>query len=129
MNKIWYLGDSILAPSLQQLAIARNVELIDSSVPNASMEEVWVVQSHENKIDFRQTYDVIIFVNSTDYDAEVLIRQVLNRIEPNRIVLIVYPANSNVAEGMEAHWQGDKFKTVKVDSLENITAAIQTALE
>lgn len=129
--KLWYLGDSILSSQIAQVATDLGMELVDSSIENATMEQVWTEQVHESTFRAKNKPDciAILFVNNPDYDAEVIIQVLLQRITTaSKIVLAVYPADAKAIEGMTAHWSGDRFKTVQLTSLDNVVQAITQTL-
>lgn|SRR5574338_56021 len=130
--KLWYLGDSVLSPSILQAANNKGLELIDSSSSNASMEEVWTGQIHEKE--FRKHRNelckVVIFINDPNYDSEVIINNVLERVDKNStIILIVYPVDAKASEGMLAHFEGENFLLVRLNSLDDAYDGINEALQ
>lgn len=130
--KIWYLGDAQLSSQLQSVAAALNLELVDSSVPSATMEHVWTKQVHEKLFRVRKKDDcfAILFVNNPDYDSEVLIHMLLHRItEASKIILVVHPSNAKAAEGMTAHWEGERFILIALDDLTDLESALLQKLQ
>lgn len=130
--KLWYLGDSILRSQLQDVANALNLELVDSSAPAAPMEDVWTRQVHEPLMRGRDKPNchAVLFVDSSSYDSECLISQILQRA-PNiqKVVLIVSPKDAIAGEGMTAHWSDDNFILIGVDDLTEVAPKLLVVLQ
>lgn len=126
--KLWFLGDSIFSDMVQDVATELGMELVDSSVPDATVPHVRVMQTKtfENQTEI---VTVVIYLHSSSYDGEIIIAKVLRRISPeSRIALVVIPAGAKAAESMRAHWKGDRFITIQADSFDEAKVSLLEAL-
>lgn len=119
--RVWYLGDSALAGVVQGLSD----DIVDLSTPGASGDHTRIEQCYDRRLLAHEAESLaVIFVNEPDYDSEVIISLLLDRlIGASPIVLMVYPENAGAAHGMLHHYEGDRFKLVPLDSLDPSVAA------
>jgi hypothetical protein len=116
--RIWYLGDSLLTPVIQNFAAAHNAELVDSSSPNPIMEEVWVIQTADKRMRrYTGPCIVIIFLNIKACDSETITYRATLAAPQAKFIFLVAPEDETVKEGY-MHFEGKNFNIVDLEKLD-----------
>lgn len=119
---IWLVGDSIIRDAVTQFANDRGAMLIDTSTENATPEEVWCNQIHDDQIRVvgPRLPDLlaIAFINIEQYDSENTCHQIARRLPADKqMFYLVYPTNSFVEDGPKH--EGNWIKIGILDSLDH----------
>lgn len=126
--KLWFLGDSVFSPVVQSIADALGMDLVDSSIPEATIEHTRVMQTRAFSGQ-QETVVAVIYLDKLSYDGEIVVAKILRRVADNsRIALVVIPAGAKAAESMKAHWRGNRFITIEADSFGEAKTALLEAL-
>lgn len=98
---IWFLGDSAIEAAVRDFA--GDQEVFVSAHPNAVDAEIWVEQVHHARGKrWQPPVTAVIYLNSHEYDSELTIMTVADRIpKGSKIILVMLPDSPKVLEGTD----------------------------